>query len=744
LEFDVFLSHQGDDKDQIKQFAAYLEPDITCWYAPRNILESKTYGPEVLTGIEKAKVFLVFLTEKFETNPENFVTNEVIHARTRKKRIIPVIKGRTSYPRELEMHLNSYQWFNFDDYETVEESWLQLRSIIQLLITDESEGMNASEFLSHIQNRSIHIPEGYSQVSEHLLTKHQHVFIPTIDFSRLSRDDSIHVFYGNELTEKTTHAINFLIERNKKFIMEGLSIESLKSLAAEELQEHAGYFIHIDCSDLNKVMTESFIENLSQRLKKAKAELVLCTDGPVKYLESREILLPSDKKQFVLKHLSWSEHDSAKLKEADEILSNVSPAVNINEIDNIETLFELVGQLSHTINREQTVEQFTETAGFLSLKQSPLPFDLNREDNINDILYSLAIALNHGRSYEMIIESYQSLLAKFQKNYPAQQINYHTRSFSTLKKDFNLKIVNEKVSNHLGSYVEDCIYYQYELIAKKVWTTVWIEYSYRNYLSSVLIEHIGSKYSSVIYKVEDIMFSIIDSQFEQGIERLITPMAKSSNIAESLMAKRLLIRLYDDPKYKLKTLRLLKNWMYIRNKRLEQTAMLTLQSKIGIENYQSTLEWLLDLLGRNGKYSNTLYLTLSYLSKYIYLDPQLEKVYYGALKEKLIGWREQEVYLDYLKLVAKIFKNNTPMYYKSKSAFIESFLIFIVVYLVEKEILTAPASLLRILLDDYDNYPKGNEIYKSILVKLKNKLETEPFNKLIETVKKGDQSVVSI
>lgn len=103
MEFDVFLSHQGGDKDTIKQLATYLEPDITCWYAPRNI-DSGVYGEAVLSGIEKSQVFLVFITDKFEVNPDNFVTNEVYHARNSKKKIIPVIKGRINYPRLLEMH----------------------------------------------------------------------------------------------------------------------------------------------------------------------------------------------------------------------------------------------------------------------------------------------------------------------------------------------------------------------------------------------------------------------------------------------------------------------------------------------------------------------------------------------------------------------------------------------------------------------------------------------------------------
>ncbi|WJN47505.1 toll/interleukin-1 receptor domain-containing protein (plasmid) [Priestia aryabhattai] len=743
MEFDVFLSHQGGDKDTIKQLATYLEPDITCWYAPRNI-DSGVYGEAVLSGIEKSQVFLVFITDKFEVNPDNFVTNEVYHARNSKKKIIPVIKGRTNYPRLLEMHLNSYQWFNFDDYETVEEAWQQLRSIIQLLLTDDSESMNATEFLSHIKKQVIHIPEGFSQVNENLITKHSHIFTPSIDFSKVDQKHSIHVFYGKELAEKTNHSINFLMLQDKKFIFEGLSIESLKALSTEQLHENAGYFIHIDVSDLNRIMTESFLENLSYRLKKIKAELILCTDEPVKYLKSFEVLLPSDKKQFILNRLSWTQHDSAKLLEAEEILDTAQQSVNINEIEDIETLLELVRQLSRTINHEQSIVQFIETIRFLSLQQSHLPFNLEHEDNINDILYSLAIALNHGSNYETIIESYNYLLGKFQKTYPAQQINYHTRSFSALKRDFNLKILNKKGSNHLGSYTEECVYYQHDVIADKIWKIVWIEYPYLEYLSHVLIEHIGSKYSSVISRVEDIMFSIMETRFEQGLERLIKPMANSTNIAENLMAKRLLVRLYDESKYKIKIIRLLKNWIYIRNKRLEQTAMLTLQSKIGIENYQNTLEWLLDLLDRNGKYSNTLYLTLAYLSKYIYLDSQMEKVYYKALKEKLVHWREHEVYLDYLKLITKIIKNNTPIYYKSESEFIESFLVYIIVYLTKIEKFTVSSSVLSQLLAQIEDYPKGKEIYKSLLLKLSNKLNNEQFNKLIELIKKGDQNVISI
>lgn len=742
MSFDVFLSHQGDDKYEIKELAAYLEPDLACWYAPRNILESTNYGSEVLTGVEKSKVVLVFLTEKFEANPENYVTNEVIHARSHKKRILPVLKGRSGYPRELEMHLNSYQWFNFNEYETVEEAWLQLRSVIRILLTDEREGLGAAEFLGHVRNKAIHIPEGLSQVSENLLNRHKHIFTPSINFMHLSKEDSIRVFYGRDLAEKTTHAINYLSGKNKKFIFEGLGIDSLKALATETFHEESGYFIHIDQEDLDKSISESFRENLSQRLKDAKAELVLCTDEPSLYFENSEVELPSDKSQYLLKQLGWTTRDPEKLQEAERIIRQNSGL--INKFNQSSALHEVVNQLFRTVYGEQSAEEFHEAVEFLSHEGSALPFDLDREDNINDILYSLAIALNHGKSYERIIESYDFLLTEFQKAYPAQQINYHTRSFSTLKREFNLKVVNERVSNHLGSYTEECVYYQYEMMADKVWTAVWAEYPYHDYLSTVLIGHLGSKYSSVVSRVEDIMYGIIDTRFEQGIDRLITPLAKSVNIGENLLAKRLLVRLYNDAKYKLKTIRLLKNWMFIRNKRLERTALITFQSEIGIENYQNTIEWLLELMFRNGRASKTLYSSFSYLSKYIYLDAQSEKVYYGTLKEKLADWRGQVIYPDYLKHLGRVMSDHPSMFYKTQSAFVESFLIYVIVNLLEQEEVTDAASTLAVLLVDSQSYPNGKELYQSLLRKLKDKLTVLQFGVLIETIKKGDQNVVSV
>ncbi|MEH7886642.1 toll/interleukin-1 receptor domain-containing protein [Bacillus sp. JJ1609] len=742
MSFDVFLSHQGVDTNEVKQLADFMEPEIVCWYAPERILGSTHFGPELNTGIEESKVILVYLTENFEKKLGNYVRNEVIYARKKEKLILPVLKGREDYPRELEMHLNASQWFKIDDYETVEEAWRQLRSLLQVLLKDAGDGMNAAEFLSHSRNRANRIPDGFSQVSENLLSKHKHVFTPSFDFNQLKVENPIRVFYGIDLAEKTSHAINFLSGKNKKILFEGLGIDSLKTLAAEPLHEDSGYFIHIDRSELGKFVSESFLENLSLRLNNARAELVLCTDGPVPNLESSEVLLPLDKKSYILNHLSWNIQDPEKIQIAEKILSKDNELIhNINQSD---VLLELVSQLSSIVNGEQSVEQFAETVRFLTLERAALPFDLEREDNINDILYSLAIALNHGRSYERIIESYDYLLTEFQKTYPAQQINYHTRSFSTLKRDFNLKVVDKRVSNHLGNYAEECVYYQYEVMADKIWPAVWSEYPYRDYLAGVLIGHLGSKYSFIVSRVEDIMFSIIDSRFEQGVERLITPLAKSDNMAENLLAKRLLIRLYNDTKYKLKTVRLLKNWISIRNKRLERTAMLTIQSEIGIENYQMVLEWLLDLLVRNGKPSNTLYFTLSYFSKYVYLSPELEKLFYGTLKDRLAEWREEEVYLDYLKLLAKIFRNHPPLFYKTQSSFVESFLFFVLVILVEQEHLEDAAVTLARLLAEYLTYPDGKEHYQSLLKKLHAKLSAVQFHNLIETVKKGDENVISI
>ena len=64
-----------------------------------------------------------------ENAAENYVLNEVIMARTMKKTILPVLKGRSDYPRDLEMHLNAIQFFRMDDYDTVEQAYQQLQTL---------------------------------------------------------------------------------------------------------------------------------------------------------------------------------------------------------------------------------------------------------------------------------------------------------------------------------------------------------------------------------------------------------------------------------------------------------------------------------------------------------------------------------------------------------------------------------------------------------------------------------------
>ncbi|MFA9558110.1 toll/interleukin-1 receptor domain-containing protein [Evansella sp. AB-rgal1] len=735
MGYDIFLSHRGPDKDFVKQLAAFLEPEIKCWYAPRNILESDNYSSEVLSGIEGSNVFLVYLTKEFETDPDNFVTNEVFHARKSKKRIIPILKGRTSYPRVLEMHLNATQWFHFDDYETEEEALQQLRSIVQLLLNDKDNSMDADTFLRHTNKRVLHKPNGFLQVGEKALDKYKHVFTPSQDVKEISPADRVLLMYGENQVGKTTHAVNLFLKQDKSTIFEGLSLEAFQSLLNEPLHENAGYIVEISSSELKKVLTENVSEILKERLGKASASLVICTDAPVTYLNCMEIDLPSNKGDFILNHVNWNLREQGMHAVSSEFMKNMETEVNVDEMEDIETLTAIIKLIISHLKEQQSFDEMVESIRFLKTNKAQLPFDL-QHSNIDDLLYNLALSFHHGKRYATIVDTYQQLVDEYNNHFPTQQISFHMRSLTKLKTDFHLKVVKEESGNHLGLYHDDHIYYKHDFIAENIWPMVWLEYPYlQEYLSSFLIKQITNKSAYSIRNVEEVILSLIDAHFEIGIDKLIYPMAKSVHFAENQMAKQILVSLYEQTKYQIKIHRLLKNWIYTRNNKLERTALLTLQSNISIENFKDTLEWLLDLF-RNHP-TQTLYITFSYLSKYIYLNEEFEKLYYRTLAHQLKVWEDNEVYAEYVRLIGKLFTNHATMFYRSKSPFVEKFLAHILIELANREDASYAGRLLGRYYDEISEDQEKREKYKGLLRNLRDKLEKSEFENLVNMMKKG-------
>lgn len=734
LEFDVFLSHIGENKPDIIQLAQFFEPEIQCWYAPRNILEGVSYSSSVPLGIEASKIFLVYLTEDYDQKEENYVLNEVIKARDLKKIILPVLKGRKDYPRNLEMHLNAIQFFRIDDFETIEEAYKQLQSIIQLLLNGNLESLGAYD----IHSRVLHIPEGFIQMSEHLLRKYQQVLVPAIDFASISKDEPIHVFYGREQSGRTAHAIKLFLERGKEFIFESLTEESFQVLLNQPLHENAGYLIKADWSEVKAVLSETFLDQLTLKLQKAKAELILCTDMPVKSLENLEIRLPEDKLQVLFKHYQYFETDLEKQQQAKEILNQTLLKVNINEIDHIENLLEMVKPLNQVVEQEQSLDQFITMVSYLKSSEDHRSVDVYRLNELEDVFYNLAISLNQGKGKDSFIHSYTLLKNQYQDSFPNQNLDYHMQPFSKLLSDFRLMVKKERANQLTGTFLEDRIYYQNGLISKRIWPIVWEEYGYlHEFLANYLFQNIESNETSLLPQIEDAVFTILEHDIESGLKKLVNPMAKSTNQAMNQIAIRVLTRLYEQPKFKMKILLLLKNWIFSQNKRLELTALLTLQSKVGIENFKSVLEWLLNLYGRKCSYPQAFYISLLYLSKYIYRNEEFEKYYYRTLLTHLHNeeWGDKETHTNFMALIAKVFSNNVEMFFKSKLEFTEKFVQFIVSELANNSEERTSAQLLWAFVE---NVPENkNDKLKKLLKNVKEDLGAMHFQRLLDMMEKG-------
>lgn len=738
MEFDVFLSHQGMDKEKVIQLANYLEPELACWFAPRNIPSGKeNYGPVILDAVEQCNVFLVFLTENFERDPENHVINEVYHARKHRKKIIPLLIGRNEYPREIELHLNSHQWMYFETFD--DRLFLEVAHAIRALLHDEDAEINEHDFFTQTKSQGVSAPHGFNPISAQVVDKHRHAYIPTVDFATFNPAEPIKLFFGDHAQEKTTQAINYLQQLEKEKLYEGLSLEALESLQKEEIRENAGYIVHIDATELGRTFTDNVFDYLATQLKEKDAILILCTDKRVQIVpETYEILLPEDKEMYLMKKITWELTDDKEQERATTLLNHVAERVNVSEIDCEDALNELADEIIASLHDPEKEAQLIQTATFIHSNTFPLPFDLEKGDNLNDILYNLSISLRHGSSYDVIAATYNRLLAMFQQFFPERQINYHQRALSSLVRDYQLQLKRVESHTMLGTYDDTAVFYTYDVVQKRVWSTVWREYPYQPFLAHVLITFMNDKDERVREETEKIAQTIFNEHFEQAVEYIVFPLAKSKQLGDKLLVKRLIVHLYDDQRFKIKIIRLLKNWLHVPNKELEQTALIVLQSKIGIENYRDTFAWMLTILAKNKYVSNTLYITYSYVNKYVYVQPNLEKQYYDMLREKLVAWRDEEVFEPFIQLLLRFMRNNSAMYFQSTSPFVRSFFVYLLSFFVIKNRLQISANALRQYLFDLNEYETGKEQYQAILQDLKDKLSPDQFNALIETIKKGD------
>jgi uncharacterized repeat protein (TIGR01451 family) len=119
-QFDVFISYSSKNKGVAKSIADALEPDIPCWYAPRDIPTGSDWAGSIDEAIESCSVFLLVLTP--ESNDSRQVPKEVSLADAAHKPILVVRAGEFELAAALSYHLASTQWLVADELEDVDRN----------------------------------------------------------------------------------------------------------------------------------------------------------------------------------------------------------------------------------------------------------------------------------------------------------------------------------------------------------------------------------------------------------------------------------------------------------------------------------------------------------------------------------------------------------------------------------------------------------------------------------------------
>lgn len=85
MKYDVFISHASEDREIAQELCNYLEPEIKCWIAPRNV--TGLYARSIINGIKESQLMVLVFSEHANESPH--VENEVDNAFNEGKVIIP-------------------------------------------------------------------------------------------------------------------------------------------------------------------------------------------------------------------------------------------------------------------------------------------------------------------------------------------------------------------------------------------------------------------------------------------------------------------------------------------------------------------------------------------------------------------------------------------------------------------------------------------------------------------------------
>jgi hypothetical protein len=107
----AFISHAKGDAKKAQEIAASLEErGLECWIAPRDVRAGRSYGDEIITGIENARSFVLVLSRA--SNDSAFVAREVERAVSKKKPIFAIRVANVEPSPSLELFISGTQWID--------------------------------------------------------------------------------------------------------------------------------------------------------------------------------------------------------------------------------------------------------------------------------------------------------------------------------------------------------------------------------------------------------------------------------------------------------------------------------------------------------------------------------------------------------------------------------------------------------------------------------------------------------
>jgi tetratricopeptide (TPR) repeat protein len=107
----AFISHAKADEKKAHAIAQALESrGYKCWIAPRDVKAGRSYGDEIIRGIESTRSFVLVLSKA--SNDSAFVAREVERAVSKKKPIFAVRIANVEPAPSLELFISGTQWID--------------------------------------------------------------------------------------------------------------------------------------------------------------------------------------------------------------------------------------------------------------------------------------------------------------------------------------------------------------------------------------------------------------------------------------------------------------------------------------------------------------------------------------------------------------------------------------------------------------------------------------------------------